>query len=290
MTDIAFIFPNLSGIRQRGGLSSRVDLARELGCEYLEIPCDFIKNGTEVERTGLELGSPLTPAAIAELYDAEAGPAPLPYILHTEPSLPRMDSCGIRAQAPLRWYDPVWTNALIEMVIGVSERLNAPPAAVEIHPGDRRNSDGDLFRAMLLIRDAYEGRFGTVPAVLLENRTEQFIRDGGSITGFWNYLCSAAPELAADCGIVLDVQQLYTMTRTRFLADLAKIPPDSLRAFHIHAKHRAPSLADPIPWLAVFPLIERLDRPVLINPEVHHLRQVAETIAFCRDQFAPGTG
>lgn len=103
--DVAFVFPNLSSIRQHGGLSSRAGIARDLGCGSIGIPCDFIKNGGEVERTGLEMGSPLTPAAIAALYDAEAGSALLPYIHHTEPSLPRMDGCGLRTQAALRRYD-----------------------------------------------------------------------------------------------------------------------------------------------------------------------------------------
>ncbi|MEN6341634.1 MAG: hypothetical protein ABFC89_03650 [Methanospirillum sp.] len=47
---------------------------------------------------------------------------------------------------------------------------------------------------------------------------------------------------------MLNVQQLHTVARTRFLtADLAAIPLDGLGAFHIHAKHRAPSFADRIP-------------------------------------------
>lgn len=62
MTDVTFVFPNLSSLRQRGGLSSHIDLARDLVCEYLEVPCDYVKNGTGVERTGLELGSPLPPS------------------------------------------------------------------------------------------------------------------------------------------------------------------------------------------------------------------------------------
>ncbi|MEN6343470.1 MAG: hypothetical protein ABFC89_13040 [Methanospirillum sp.] len=286
MTEVTFVLPNMSDIRpQRGGLSSRLDFARDLGCGYIEIPCDFIKNGGEVERTGLEMGSPLTPAAIAGLYDAETGPAPLPYILHTEPSLPRMDGCGLRMQAALRWYDADWTEKLVAMIVGVSERLNAPPAAVEIHPGDRRNGDGDVIRGMATIQAAFEDAFGTAPAVLLENRTEQFIRDGRSIDRFWNQLLSAASGLAEDCGIVLDVSQLFTVTGTRFLANLAAIPPDAIRALHIHTRHGTPTPADRIPWPEVFALVRRLDRPVLVNPEVMHLNQAAATIAFCRERL-----
>jgi len=290
MTDLTFVFPNVSDIRpQRGGVSSRAPLASEQGCGYLEIPCDFVKNPKEVQRTGLAVGSPLTATAIAELYDEETGPAPLPYILHTEPSLPRRGEFGIPSPAaPLRWYDPDWTDALIGMTVGVAERLGAVPAAVEIHPGDRRNSYGDVVRGMAAIRIAFEEQYGTAPAVLLENRTDgQFIGDGKAIAGFWNRLAATAPELMDDCGVVLDVQQLYTKRKATFLVDLADIPRDALKAFHIHRLHRAvPSLDDPIPWREVFGLIQSLDRPVLINPEMHHLKHVAPTIAFCREQLA----
>lgn len=275
---VSFVFPNLSGIRQRGGLASRLELARDLGCGFVEIPADFVKNKTEVERTGLEMGSPLTPAAIAELYDAETGPAPLP----------RMDAYGVRSQARLCWYDPEWTESVVEMIAGIAEWLGAAPAAVEIHPGDRRNREEDLVGAMIAIRAALEERFGEAPVVLLENRTGQLVQDGASIARFWDCLRSSAPGLAGDCGVVLDVQQLYTVTRGRFLRDLAALPLDALKAFHVHALHRAPTLGDPIPWRDVFSFIGRIDRRVLINPEVHHLGQVGATIAFCRAMLAPG--
>lgn len=285
---LTFVFPNLSGIPQRGGVSSRAGLARDLGCGLVEIPADFVKNKTEVKRTGLEMGSPLTPAAIAELYDAETGPAPLPYILHTEPSLPRMDAYGVRSQVRLCWYDREWTESVVEMIARIADQLGAAPAAVEIHPGDRRNREEDLVRAMVAIRAAFEERFGAAPAVLLENRTGQLVQDGASIGQFWDCLRSSAPDLADDCGVVLDVQQLFTVTRGRFPGDLVALPLDALKAFHVHALHRAPGLDDPIPWQDVFSFIGRLDGPLMINPEVHHLGQVEATIAFCRAMLVPG--
>jgi len=289
MTDIAFVLPNFSSLRQRGGLTSRNTFACDLGCGSLEIPCDFVKNAKEAQRTGLGIGSPLTTAAIAELYDRESGPAPLPYILHTEPSLTRRGEFGIPSPAaPLRWYDRDWTDALVGMTVGVAERLNAAPAAVEIHPGDRRNGYADVVRAMIALREAFEDRFGTSPAILLENRTDgQFIGNGKSIARFWKHLLTSAPELTGDCGIVLDVQQLYTKTKTDFSAHLREIPLDALKGFHIHRLHRAaPSLTDPIPWLEVFSVIRGIDHPFQINPEVHHLGLVGPTIAFCRTMLA----
>lgn len=289
MTEISFVFPNVSELRpQRGGLSSRAPLAAEQGCSFLEIPCDFIKNPKEAQRTGLAVGSILTAGAITELYDMETGPAPLPYILHTEPSLPRRSESGIPSPAaPLRWYDRDWREAFIGMTLGVAERLGSPPAAVEIHPGDRRNSYEDVVRGMTEIRASFESQYGTATAILLENRTDgQFVGDGKAIARLWDRLTTIAPELVDDCGVVLDVQQLHTKRKSKFQADLVAIPPDALKAFHIHRLHRTPSLADPIPWREVFVLITSLDRPVLINPEVHHLGQIAPTMAFCREMAA----
>jgi len=55
------------------------------------------------------------------------------------------------SQAPLCWHDRAWTDALVEMTVRVAERLNAPPAIVEIHPGDTQNRDDDLARAMVAL-------------------------------------------------------------------------------------------------------------------------------------------
>ena len=81
---------------------------------------------------------------------------------------------------------------------------------------------------------------------------------------------------------MLDVQQLFTKTKSRFLESLYAVPSDAVMGFHIHAKHRAPTDDDPIPWRNVFEWIRSIDHPVLVNPEVHHGKQVPETIHFCR--------
>ena len=144
---------------------------------------------------------------------------------------------------------------------------------------------------MIAIRAALEENFGGAPAVLLENPTDgQFIGNGKHIAHFWEHLLSTAPELAEDCGIVLDVQQLYTKTKDDFSAHLHAIPPYALKAFHIHRPHRdAPSLIDQIPWQEVFTVINGLDRLALVNPQVHRLSLVAPTMAFCRAMLAPDT-
>jgi hypothetical protein len=82
-------------------------------------------------------------------------------------------------------------------------------------------------------------------------------------------------------GIVLDIQQLFTRTRTKFLEELRAIPVRSVKGLHFHSKHRTPSDSDPIPWRDVFSWIKEIPDSVIINREVHHRRQAHETIQFC---------
>ena len=50
MVKVSYVYPNVSGILQRGGLLERWKLAKKLGCTYIEIPADFIKNKTEIKK------------------------------------------------------------------------------------------------------------------------------------------------------------------------------------------------------------------------------------------------
>jgi len=66
------------------------------------MPADFIKNKTEIELTGRELGATLTKEAVVALYEPGSPSKDLAYILHTEPSLPRTDGYGLTPQAVSR--------------------------------------------------------------------------------------------------------------------------------------------------------------------------------------------
>ena len=91
--NVSYVYPNTSDLNRggRGGLSVRFELAQSSGCEFIEMPADFIKNKTEIELTGLDLGCTLTKEAVVTLYDPGSPSRNLAYILHTEPSLPRTD-------------------------------------------------------------------------------------------------------------------------------------------------------------------------------------------------------
>ena len=68
MVKVSYVYPNVSGIVQRGGLLERWKLAKKLGYAYIEIPADFVKNKTQIKKTGLKLGSFLNESAIHILY------------------------------------------------------------------------------------------------------------------------------------------------------------------------------------------------------------------------------
>jgi len=279
---ISYVFPNTSEIPQRGGLDERGRLAESLGCSFIEVPADLIKKGSEVTATGQELGSFLTIESIAKLYKpTQSSFSKIQYILHTDPSLSRTDNFGIKHQAPLRWNDPVWVEHFVQMILDLSDFLGTPPAKVEIHPGDRRNSFANIIQGVNAIQDGYKSSFGTFPEILLENRTGQFISEGSAISSLWEYVNQHDPKLSDSFGIVLDIQQLSTVTRQNFLSSFHLIPLACLKGFHIHRLHQPPKIGDGIPWQEVFARIVGIEHDVIINPEIHHNNQVAGVIEFC---------
>ena len=283
---IDYVFPNTSDIPQRGGLDERWALAEAAGCSYVEVPADLIKNRSEVAATGQDLCTFLSKQSIGILYKPAGSPSKnIPYILHTEPSLARTDGFGIGTQAPLKWYDPGWASNFTRMIIDISGFFGTPAAKIEIHPGDSRNSFADIARGIQVIHDEYENAFGIIPEILLENRTGQFISDGLEISQFWKYLTQNNLELAGNTGIVLDIQQLSTVTRQDFLSSFHKIPAECLKGFHIHRLHKPPKPDDGIPWKEVFEKIAGLSQDLIINPEVHHNNKVPEVIRFCKEMI-----
>lgn len=283
---VSYVFPNTSEIPQRGGLDDRWKLAESAGCSFVEVPADLIKKASEETATGQEFGTFLTKQSIAALYTPTQSPSgKIPYILHTDPSLSRTDRFGIKRQPPLRWNDPVWVENYIRMILDLSDFLGSSPAKVEIHPGDRRNSYSDIVRGVKAIRDGYRNSFGAVPEILLENRTGQFISEGTEIAGLWNHFVQHNLELTGAFGIVLDIQQLSTVTRQNFLPSFYKIPPECLKGFHIHRLHRPPNVGDGISWPEVFARVARMDHDVIINPEIHHNNRVLDVIGFCKEQL-----
>ena len=286
MVNISYVYPNVSGIAQRGGLLERWQLAKKSGCDFIEVPADLIKNKTEIERAGLNLGDFLTEDAITILYKKDYNVSQeVKYILHTEPSLTRNDGYGISYQPPLRWYDKEWVEKFVSMVISISKFFGLPATVIEIHPGDKRNSFENIISSIIFLQDRYNEEFNVEPFILLENRTGQYISSGKEILNFWMFLSEKYPQLKRRVGIVLDVQQLYTVTKNNFQKDFEKIPIKALKGFHIHHKHRVPNLSNEIPWKQVFGRIVNMKDNIIINPEIHHKNKVKDAIKFCEGMF-----
>jgi len=117
---------------------------------------------------------------------------------------------------------------------------------------------------------------------LIENRTGQFISDGTEIHHFWEYLSEHHPHMKNKLGVVLDIQQLYTVTKKNFLEELATVPLEGIKGFHIHYRHRLTDMSNEIPWRQVFDTISSMEHDILINPEIHHKNKVKDTIQFCK--------
>jgi hypothetical protein len=280
----SYVYPNVSEQNRhgRGSLLARHALAEETGCSLVEMPADLIKNKTEVELTGLDLGSFLNIRAIRALYEYPPQNHNIKYILHTEPSLPRSDGYGLSHQAALKWHEQAWVESMIEMIISISDYLKAPAAMIEIHPGDRRNTCQDLIGACREILNRYNQAVGETPQLLLENRTGQFVSTGDDLADFWGEVVGVPGGLSTAVGIVLDIQQLYTVTREDFERQFSMIPLEAIKGLHVHSRHRTPSLEDRIPWRIVFDRLRKSEAPLIINPEIHHGSSVPAALAFCR--------
>ena len=282
--NISYVFPNISTFNRngRGGLHQRYEIAEAHGCNFVEVPADFVKNKTEVKLTGKELGSVLGAQDIQSLYETGTPSKDIKYILHTEPQLSRRTEKGLTCTPQLQWNNRKWVRDFANMAVAISKRFGVPPAGIEIHPGGRHNSYSDIVRSIITICENFEKSFNTIPFVVLENRTGQFVSNGEQILELWRALLFENQVLRKHAGIVLDIQQLYTVTKNDFLRQLDYIPHESVKGFHIHYRHRTPSVENNIPWVKVFAWIDRIDHEIFVNPEVHHHSQAKDTISFCK--------
>jgi hypothetical protein len=283
MTRVSYVLPNVCEMSQRGGLLNRWTLAKDLGCDYVEVPADLTKNRSEMDKTGLALGQFLGDEDIPKLYKSDSDlPEELNYILHTEPSLVRHDGFGLAFQAPLLWNDENWRKRFAKMAVSISEFLNVPASVIEIHPGDKRNSFDDLLAGARSLLNLYAKEIHAEPLIMLENRTGQIVSTGDDIQRFWGLLVETNPEIRDKVGIVLDIQQLFTVTKKDFLKALDVIPPEAIRELHIHRNHNVPRKGDAIPWEGVFERMKLIKNDIIINPEVLRKNWIEPTIRFCQ--------
>jgi hypothetical protein len=285
--NISYVFPNISTFNRngRGGLHKRHEIAEANGCDFVEVPADFVKNKTEVRLTGKKLGTILSAQDVKELYELGTPSANVKYILHTEPQFSRRNGKEHSHTPQLNWNDEEWVRDFINMALAISKRFGIPPVGIEIHPGGKHNTYKDLVRSIITIRDKFEKSFQAIPFVVLENRTGQFVSNGEQINNLWQILLNESQELRKHVGIVLDIQQLFTVTKNDFLKQLSYIPHQSVKGLHIHCRHRTPSIENIIPWAKVFHWIGKIEHKIFLNPEVHHHSQAKDTISFCNEMM-----
>jgi hypothetical protein len=184
-------------------------------------------------------------------------------------------------QAPLVWNSEDWRKRFAKMAVSTSRFLNVPASVIEVHPGDRRNSFQDLIAGARSLLSLYAHEMHTQPLILLENRTGQIVSTGDDIKRFWGLLVETSPETRDQSGIVLDIQQLFTVTKKDFLKQLDAIPLEAIKGLHIHHNHNVPRREDKIPWESVFDRIKLVKNDIIINPEVLRKNWIDPTIRFC---------
>ncbi len=81
-----------------------------------------------------------------------------------------------------------------------------------------------------------------------DNTFRQHIQNEADINDFWRLFKDKYPDLVRHVGIMLDIQQLYAVTKDNFISEFDKIPKDCLYGAHIHTKHGIPPISDDIPW------------------------------------------
>ena len=289
------MLPNLASYKQRGGIVERSRKIERINqelktndFEIIEIPGDFIKNKTEMSKTGFQLGKMLDTSAVCSLYTKTKGPKK-PYILHTEPALPRRGDSS-RITPKLKWFDVEWYQKFIDHVYTICNFLEDPLYAVEIHPGtpqNKQNNIGKFVEAIIKMKDDL-GEIGSPsPLILIENRTPHIISSGKQIKQFSEQIEHVVGNVKS-IGIMLDVQQFYSKTRQDFPNELELIPPNILLGFHIHQKHRCPKLSGPINWELIRNYVQENFKhsSLLILPEVHHRKDLILTYRFCKNYLS----
>ena len=68
--------------------------------------------------------------------------------------------------------------------------------------------------------------------------------------------------------------------------ELERIPLEALKGFHIHYRHRVPSLSNEIPWRHAFTKVTNVKNDIIINPEILHKNKVKDAIKFCENMLS----
>ncbi|MBM4241522.1 MAG: hypothetical protein FJ150_07685 [Euryarchaeota archaeon] len=301
---VIFTYPNIGpfNLNGRGGLNKRAKEVKRINSKYktkdfkiVEIPADFVKNKSEEKKTGLEIRSMLDQNSVKYLYSKGVYNEDIKYILHTEPVFSRRGlkkSCTTK----LGWYNTDWLNKFIKHVFSIIDFLEVSPYAIEIHPGkfERGKNNIKVFsKAIKKINDKYDKKYNDNIFIFVENRTGQYIQNGTAIKDFWEFFKDKYHDLVTKTGIILDIQQFYTVTKDNFIKEFNKIPKDSLFGVHIHERHRTPKFVH-IPedyWLYVSAELKSMgstNRPFHVLPEVHHANHVEKTYEFCKDVIKLG--
>ena len=294
MSKFDYTYPNIGTFKQRGGLNQRVERLKEINQEkktsdfkFIEIPADFVKNCKEEIKTGLPIGSFIDNKTVGNLYENDRLVDEIDYILHTEPVF-RRNGCEKSVMTDLKWYNTKWLDSFIKHIFSIIDFFEILPYAIEIHPGRslrKKNTFENLAMGIEKLYNKFNDKYNKDITIFIENRTGQQIKSGKDIKNFWKFFSTNYSDLIGNVGIILDIQQLCTVSKEKFIYEFNLIPKNSLSGLHVHKKHQIPSKSDIIPWRFISNEINSIEsgKPLHILPEVFHSKHVEATYDFCKE-------
>jgi len=222
---IKYGFPNPKKARPGITFQERCNHAKGCGCSYAHLPVDLIKNKTEAIKIGkekIDKRGDLIPREedIERLYpdinNVDKIENKVNFVFHLEPEI----------EQKLEYYSPEWREKYINFVISVAYKIK--PAGIVVHPGRRDYTTNGIERSIKgacedlqsFIRDLQRDLQSKLVAtwIGLENRSGHMIEDlnhterqrkkYGLLEFYENY-----GEKITDFGLVIDVEQAYTMKK-----------------------------------------------------------------------------
>jgi len=220
--------------QKRGYFQERCSEAEDWGCSKIELPANLVK------KTGMILSD----GQILTEYGDDS--MTKDYILHSEPHL--------NSKCRLRWNDEGWVKVYLNFLFKLIEHIQTVEGAtgtciaIEIHPGRPRLSSFDTLIDIII---RFRNELGDRCRILIENRTDQIIKDGVSMAKFSSIL---AKEGLDHVRYVVDIPALWKTSKGRILHHLSLIPEHQIAGWHIHGPgsletgHQPPSPKDGLPW------------------------------------------
>ena len=251
----------------RGTLKERFEDAKKLGLTRIEVPFDLVREeNDEYLKLNKKIGDIIAKEDFEKLYGKEKFEHE--YILHTDPEL--------KENHILYWNLTEWRTKYFQSIIDFAHFIGKPPFAIEFHPSKPKRSK-NMDKAIVEAFDKFKEINN--PYILIENRTGMYISTVKDMIKFYETVCeNLSPSEIKKFGLCIDISQIYTEQRKDPTNEIAKIPRNYILCWHIHYKHKVPSMQDPINWREITKILK--ETKAICLPEVFTFNNIIQTIKF----------